>query len=97
MSVNFCTQLNGQTILIHRWDPNRYYHLDQSGPGSNSNEGVLHIPQSSRTGFSPLDGLESYASEEDLNPFSEMELSYSTAPLIILSCSENTFQFYNEL
>ena len=27
--------------------------LGQSGPGSNGNEGVLHIPQSSITGTSP--------------------------------------------
>ena len=32
----------------------------QSGPGSNGNERVLHIPQSSRTEASPLDGLVSY-------------------------------------
>ena len=32
----------------------------QSGPGSNDNEGVLHIPQNSRTGASPSDGLRSY-------------------------------------
>ena len=29
----------------------------QSGPGSNGNEGVLHIPQGSRTGTSPPDAL----------------------------------------
>ena len=29
--------------------------LDQSEPGSNGNEGVLYIPQSSRTGASPSD------------------------------------------
>ena len=28
--------------------------LGQSGPGSNSNEEVLHMPKSSRTGASPL-------------------------------------------
>ena len=32
----------------------------QSGPESNDNEGVLYIPQSSRTGASPSDGLMSY-------------------------------------
>ena len=31
-----------------------------SGPWSNSNEGVLHIPWSSRTGAKPLDALLSY-------------------------------------
>ena len=29
----------------------------QSGPGSNGHEGVLHIPQSSRTGASPSDAV----------------------------------------
>ena len=32
----------------------------QSRPGSNGNEGVLHIPQSSMTGVSLSDGLVSY-------------------------------------
>ena len=32
----------------------------QSGPGSNGNEGVFHIPQSSRTETSLSDGLVSY-------------------------------------
>ena len=32
-----------------------------SGPGSNGNEGILHIPQCSRTRVSPSDGLLSYA------------------------------------
>ena len=55
----------------------------QSGPGSNGNEGVVHIPQSSRTGASPirwfsvisrpLVGREHY-------PSAEMQLVYSTAP-----------------
>ena len=36
--------------------------LGQSGPRSNGNEGVLHIPQSSSiTGTLPSDGLMSYA------------------------------------
>ena len=33
-----------QFYLTHRWDPNRYYNLGQSEPGSIGNEGVLHIP-----------------------------------------------------
>ena len=44
--LNFlCTQcyqiqiIFKEIYLTHRWDP-------QSGPGSNSNEGVLHTPQS---------------------------------------------------
>ena len=32
----------------------------QCGPGSNGNEGVLHIPQSSKTGASPSDSLMPY-------------------------------------
>ena len=34
--------------------------LDLSVPGSNCNEEVLHIPQGSKTGASPLDCLMSY-------------------------------------
>ena len=41
-----------QIYFIHIWGPNRRYHSDQSGSGSNDNEGVLHTPQSSRTGVS---------------------------------------------
>ena len=35
--------------------------LDQSGPGSNSNEGIFHIPQISKAGVSSSDGLMSYS------------------------------------
>ena len=31
--------------------------VDQSGPGSNDNEEVLHTPQISRTGSSPSDAI----------------------------------------
>ena len=36
---------------------------DQSGTGSNGTEGVLHIPQSSKIGASPSNGLMSYPGE----------------------------------
>ena len=50
-----------QFYLIHRQNPVRCYYSCQSGPGSNGNEGVLHIPQSSCiTGASLLDCLVSY-------------------------------------
>ena len=32
--------------------------LGQNEPGSNSDEGILHIPKSSRTGASPLDEMQ---------------------------------------
>ena len=57
----------------------------QGGPGSNSSEGVLRIPQSSRTEDSPLDGLVSY-SRHTLGmggmscPSVEMQSAYYTAP-----------------
>ena len=35
--------------------------LGQSGPGSNGNKGVFHIPQSSKTGATSSDCLMSYA------------------------------------
>ena len=43
--------------LIHRSGPTI---LGQSGPGSNRNEGVLHIPQIFKAGTSPSDCLISY-------------------------------------
>ena len=61
------TQLNDQTLLYntshlfsHRSNVKQFYlphsaaTLDQSGPGSNCNEGLIHIPQSSRTVTSSL-------------------------------------------
>ena len=53
----------------------------QSGPGSDGNEEVLHIPQSSRfTGASPSDCLVSYPGHlGELYLFAEMQSVYSTA------------------
>ena len=45
----------------------------QSEPGSDGNEGVLSVPQSSSIGTSPLDCLVSY-------PSAVVQLVYSTAP-----------------
>ena len=57
--------------------------LGQSGPGSNGNEGVLLIPQGSRTGASPSDGLVSYLGHllggVSYPADAEMQLVYSTA------------------
>ena len=57
--------------------------LGQSGPGSNSNEGVLHIPQwSSITGALPLNCLMSYLRHllEKFYSSAEMWSVYSIAP-----------------
>ena len=43
------------SIWPEKMGPNKYYHSDQSGPGSNGNEGAFHIPQCSKTGASPSD------------------------------------------
>ena len=57
--------------------------MGQSGPDSNGNEGVLHIPQSSQTGASPSGYLVSYQDThgggEGLAPSAEIQLVYSTA------------------
>ena len=37
--------------------PKQVLPLNESGLGSNSNEGVLYTPQSSRTGTSPPDAV----------------------------------------
>ena len=52
----------------------------QSRPRSNSNEGVLHIPQISKAGASPSDGLMSYPSNSlgKSYPSAEMQSVYST-------------------
>ena len=55
----------------------------QSGPGSNGNEGVLCIPQSSSTaGTSPSDCLVSYPGHSlgGSYPSAEKQSVYSTAP-----------------
>ena len=55
----------------------------QSGPGSNVNEGMLCIPQSSNiTGTSPSDCLVSYPGHSlgESYPSAEVQLVYSTAP-----------------
>ena len=46
------------------------------------NEGALHIPQSSKTGASPSDGLVSYPghSLKESYPSAETQSVYSTAP-----------------
>ena len=59
--------------------------LDQTGPGNDGNEGVLHIPQSSSTtGATPSDCLMSYLghSLEVSYPSVEMQLGYSTLPAV---------------
>ena len=59
----------------------------QSGPGSNGNEGVPRIPQSSSiTGTSPSDCLVSYPGHSCVcgggsYPSAEKQLVYSTAPV----------------
>ena len=69
----------------------------QSGPGSNSNERVLHIPQNSKTEASPSNGLMSYPEHSLLLVVvvesylsSEVQLVYSTVPansaVEILNC-----------
>ena len=51
---------------------------DESGHGSNGNEGGLHISQSFRKGALPSDGLVSYA---------EMQSAYPIAPTTGLLCN----------
>ena len=57
--------------------------LDLSGPGSNDNVEVLHIPQSSRTGGAPSDVLVSYprhAMGEGILPFCRDSVSVFYSP-----------------
>ena len=54
---------------------------DQSRPGSHSNDGLLHIPQSSKTGTSPSDCLMSYTGHSLVQSYlsAEIQSMYSTA------------------
>ena len=57
----------------------------QNGPGSNDNEKVLHIPQSSRTGASLSDCFVLHPRHllecvRGSYPSAEMQSAYSTAP-----------------
>ena len=57
--------------------------MGESGPGSEGNEGVLRIPQSSSiTGSSPSDCLVSYPGHSlgESYPSAEKQSVYSTAP-----------------
>ena len=56
--------------------------LDQSGPGSDGNEEILHIPQSSSITEASSDCLVSYTelALEESYPFAEIQSVYSTAP-----------------
>ena len=68
--------------LTNRWNSNRYNHSYQSGPGSNSSEGVLHIPQNFKTGVLTLDGLVSYTGHSMVGRsylFTGVQSAYSTA------------------
>ena len=55
---------------------------DQSGPESNGNEGILHIPQSSKAEASPSNGLVSYLGHllKGYYPSAEIQWVYSTVP-----------------
>ena len=62
-----------QFYLTYREEPNRYCLNSQGGFGSNSDEGVLYTPQTSRTGDSPSDVIKSHTQnklylEMDLHP-----------------------------
>ena len=61
---------------------------DQNDPGSNDNEGALHIPQSSKVRASPSDGLMSYTGHSLMWSYSnaEMQSVYSAAPADWLVC-----------
>ena len=70
-----------QFYLTHREDTICAITPGQSGPRNNVNEGVLHIPKSSKTGASPSDYFKSYQGHslgvESLTP---QQSAFSTAP-----------------
>ena len=65
-----------QFDLTHRWDQNSYY---QSGTGNNSNEKLLYLSQSSRTGASLLDTVKYHIQNTRWGgsyPSAEVQLTY---------------------
>ena len=77
MSVQFCSIWPIDRTLSGATTPG------QSGPGSNGNEEVFRIPQSSSiTGTSPSDCLVSYPAHSlgKFYPSAEKQLVYSTPP-----------------
>ena len=71
-----CTQFKLSNISIRFIDRTGTTTPDQSGPESNSNEGVLHIPQNSKTGALPSDGLMSCSGHllRESDPSAETQL-----------------------
>ena len=73
-----------QFYLAHRWDPNKWTILGQSGTESNANKNILHILQNSKIGASPSDSFVSYLEhlwQVGTYLSAEMQLAYSTAQL----------------
>ena len=72
--------------------------LGQSGPGSDGNEGVLHIPQSYNiTGPSLSDCLASYTGHSlrrESYSSAEVQSVYSTAPAHLARGWVNTYYYY---
>ena len=79
-SVSFVRSQFKRHIVL--FDPEIGPYPGQSGPGSDGNEGVLHIPQISKPGASPSDCLISYPGHLLLGSYAsaEMQSVYSRAP-----------------
>ena len=69
-----CAQFNCQTSI---WPIDKTLSGATTLSQSNDNEGVLHIPQSSRTKASPSDSIVSYSGYWLVG--AEMQLAFSTA------------------
>ena len=72
---------------------------DQSGPGSNDNEGVLHIPQISKAGVSQSACLVSYPGHSLVGcyPSAEMQSVYSKVPANWAMESQKNGEEFGEL
>ena len=58
MILSIPTQIIFKLIyLIHRWNPNGFYHSGSELMREYDNEEVLHTPRSSRTGASQVDAF----------------------------------------
>ena len=68
--------------------------LGQSGPGSNDDEGVLHIPQSSSITIRLFSIISRTLFGWKAYPSTEMQLVYSTSPADGASESEGRIDYY---
>ena len=97
----YCKQFNLPLVICLHLNIKLFY-LTHSEPESNGNEGVLHIPQSSRTGTTPSNSLASYLGRSSergaFNPLQSTELRWvGNKNIQLLSSSPTKMQHISNL